>query len=224
MSAIVLSLFDRTGTMVQPWLDAGYECWIVDIQHQRGIKRMGNLVTVGADVLVWLPPRREYAAAFAFAPCTDQAVSGARWFKDESRDKGLAGLARAVSMVERARDILEWTGAPWMLENPVGTISKYWRKPDCYVHPWQFAGWNEDIERENYTKKTGLWVGGRFVLPDTKPAPEPHRNDIHAMPPSEDRADLRSVTPSGFARAVFLANDPSAKQGAAVEARKGAAA
>jgi len=29
---------------------------------------------------------------------------------------------------------------------------------------------------------------------------------MHLMPPSEDRADLRSVTPMGFARAVFQAN------------------
>lgn len=209
---IVLSLFDRTGVMVAPWIDAGYECWIVDLKHPRGITRDGRLVKVGADALVWLPPRRVYAAAFAFAPCNDQAVSGARWFKDESRDKGLAGLSRAVSMVERARDICEWSGAPWMLENPVGTISRYWRKPDRYVHPWQFAGWNEDIERENYTKKTGLWIGGGFVLPDERPAPEPHRNDIHLMAPSEDRADKRSATPSGFARGVFEANEPRIRE------------
>jgi hypothetical protein len=138
-------------------------------------------------------------------------LSGARWFKD----KGLGGLSRAVDMVERSRDILEWTGAPWLLENPVGTISKYWRKPDRYVHPWQFAGWNEDIERENYTKKTGLWIGGGFVLPEAKPAPAPHRDDIHKMPPSEDRADKRSVTPTGFALAVFAANDPNARERAA---------
>jgi hypothetical protein len=210
-SPIVLSLFDRTGTMVHPWVEAGYECWIVDIKHPRGITRKGNLVTVGADVLVWLPPRREYAAAFSFSPCTDQAVSGARWFKD----KGLGGLARAVELVERSRDILEWTGAPWMLENPVGTISKYWRKPDRYVHPWQFAGWNEDVERENYTKKTGLWIGGGFVLPETRPAPAPHRGDIHKMAPSADRGDRRSVTPTGFARAVFEANNPKSTERAA---------
>ncbi len=202
MNQIVLSLFDRTGTMVLPWLEAGYECWMVDTQHRPGINRQGRLVKVGADVRVWLPPRREYAAAFAFPPCTDQAVSGARWFKE----KGLAGLAGAVELVERARDILEWTDAPWLLENPVGTISSYWRAPDAYVHPWQFAGWNDDAEPENYTKKTGLWVGGGFVMPHPLPALPPHRNDIHLMPPSEDRGDKRSVTPSGFARAVFEAN------------------
>jgi len=192
--------------MVQPWLEVGFECWIVDVQHAPGVRHepvaAGHLVTVGADVRHWLPPRRDYVAAFAFVPCTDQAVSGARWFKD----KGLAGLAGAVQLVERARDILEWTDAPWMIENPVGTISSYWREPDAYVHPWQFAGWEADVERENYTKKTGLWVGGGFCLPDARPAPPPHRDDIHRMGPSEDRGDRRSMTPRGFARAVFDAN------------------
>jgi hypothetical protein len=210
-SPIVLSLCDRTGTMVHPWLNAGYECWIVDTQHPRGVTRNGLLVTVGADVRAWLPPRRRYAAAFAFPPCTDQAVSGARWFKD----KGLAGLAGAVELVERCRDILAWTEAPWLLENPVGTISKYWRKPDAYVHPWQFAGWNEDVERENYTKKTGLWIGGGFVLPIQRPAPAPHRDDIHKMAPSEDRGDKRSVTPTGFAIGVCEANEPLVRSRAA---------
>jgi hypothetical protein len=48
---------DRTGAMVAPWLDAGYECWVVDTQHPAGAHRDGNLVRVGADVRTWLPRR-----------------------------------------------------------------------------------------------------------------------------------------------------------------------
>ena len=29
---------------VRPWLDAGHECWIVDVQHEHGEHRDGNLV------------------------------------------------------------------------------------------------------------------------------------------------------------------------------------
>ena len=80
---IVLSLCDRTDNMVRPWLDAGHECWIVDVQHPPGVEirdypDSGRLVTVGADVLTWLPPRRDYLFVAAFPPCTDLAVSGAR--------------------------------------------------------------------------------------------------------------------------------------------------
>lgn len=33
-------------------------------------------------------------------------------------------------------------------------------------------------------------------------------NRIHDCPPSDERANIRSATPEGFSRAVFLANDP----------------
>ena len=39
---------------------------------------------------------------------------------------------------------------------------------------------------------------------------------IHLMPPSADRADKRSVTPAGFARAVFEANCPLVRDQRAV--------
>ena len=38
MKDVVISLFDVTGKMVHPWLDAGYECWIVDLQAPAGIR------------------------------------------------------------------------------------------------------------------------------------------------------------------------------------------
>ena len=39
--------------MVSPWFEAGYECWIVDIRHEAGIHRDGNLIRVGADLARW---------------------------------------------------------------------------------------------------------------------------------------------------------------------------
>lgn len=200
MTGLVLSLFDLTGNMVRPWAEAGYECLCVDIQTDEP-RTVGGITWVGSDIRQWLPPRREYAAVFAFPPCTDQAVSGARWFKD----KGLAGLAGAIELVERARDIAEWSGAPWMLENPVSTISSYWRKPDHTFHPWQFSGFEPS---DNYTKKTCLWTGGGFVMP--QPVPDLSLGDpddrIHKAAPGSDRANFRSATPMGFARAVFKEN------------------
>ena len=186
---LVLSLFDLTGNMVQPWQEAGYETLCVDIQRD------------GTDILRWLPPRREYKIVFAFPPCTNLAVSGARWFKD----KGLSGLASAIELVERARDICEWSGAPWMIENPVSTLSSYWRKPDCTFHPHEFTHfWAPD----NYTKKTCIWHGNGFVMPKPRKDLSLGKPDsrIHQAPPGPERANFRSATPKGFAKAVFEAN------------------
>lgn len=194
----VISIFDRTGNMVKPWADAGYLCHIVDIAHEPGEHRDGNVVRIGADVRTWLPPRGDIAAAFFFPPCTDLAVSGARWF----RGKGLFSLASAIELFAHAAKLAEWTGAPYLIENPVSTISTYWRKPDHVFDPCDYAGYpggGDDL----YTKRTCLWVGGGFTMPPKRRLDPIHGSRMHLLPPSADRAALRSATPHGFATAVF---------------------
>lgn len=195
---LVLSLCDRTGHMVEPWAEAGFECVCVDVQHSEGEHREGLVTWVGADVRWWLPPRREFAVVFAFPPCTNLAISGARWFKD----KGLRGLVDGLELVERCRAICEWSGAPWMLENPVSTLSTYWREPDFTFDPCDFGAYLEP-PGDAYTKRTCLWTGNGFTMPEKRPV-FPHKgSQMHLLAPSPDRADKRSETPRGFARAVF---------------------
>jgi hypothetical protein len=199
----VLSLCDRTGEMVKPWLEAGYDAVIVDVQHPPGVTVDGRLKRVGADVRTWAPPPMvPPVIVFAFPPCTHLAVSGARWFKD----KGLEALHESLELVIACKRIAEASGAPWMLENPVGTLSSYWRRPDYTFQPWQYG--------DTYTKKTCLWTGNGFVMPAAWHATKPAGTTaaIHLMPPSADRADKRSITPAGFARAVFEANAARAQE------------
>lgn len=194
---IVVSLFDRTTKMVQPWADAGYLCYCVDQQHQAGESREGNIIRVGANVMDWMPPREPIAAFFAFPPCTDVSLSGARWFKD----KGLGALINALTLFDRAVKLAEWSGSPYMIENPACTVSTYWRKPDAKFQPWMYG--SDDL----YTKETWLWLGNGFPMPIPERTQEPEgvTAKIWLMPPSEDRANLRAETPIGFARAVFRA-------------------
>lgn len=201
---VVLSLCDHTGNMVRPWARAGYECICVDIKNDgKDEERVGDgiIYFVEADIKEYLPPRTDFEVAFAFPPCTNLAVSGARWFEQ----KGIDGLASGLELVERSKRLLEWTGAPWMLENPVSTISSYWRDPDHTFHPFEFAPYTE--RDEEYRKKTCLWTGGGFEMPDPHPeAPADGDDRIHKMPPSDDRSEVRSETPMGFANAVFESN------------------
>ena len=190
--------------MAQPWADAGLLCYLVDIQHPPGERRVGNIVYVGADARHWFPPDVLGKPLFVVCnpPCTDIAVSGARWFAT----KGLRRLAQAIELFAVSQEFTDWAGCPFLIENPVSTISSYWRKPDHTFHPWEYAGYLADPEVENTSKLTYLWTGGGFVMPEKRPVPAPHRKDCWLMPPSEDRANLRSTTPNGFARAVFEAN------------------
>jgi len=200
---VMLSLYDYTGNMARPWALDGYECYAVDIKHIDAERTEevgdGKIHYVGADLTEWLPPREEYAFVAAFPPCTNLAVSGARWFTD----KGLGGLAEGIELVEVAVDICEWADAPYMIENPVSTLSTYWRDPDYTFHPYEYDGFT--AEDDAYSKKTCLWTGGGFEMPVTD-AVEEYDDRIHKMAPSEDRAEKRAATPQGFANAVYVAN------------------
>ena len=202
---IVLSLCDRTGIMVKPWLDAGYSAITVDLQPARATihPRREHII---ADVTKWRYPAhlQRPVIAFAFPDCTHLAVSGARWM----REKGLRALISSLQLVEACRVICEESGAPYMIENPVSTLSTYWREPDHAFNPCDYG--------DPYTKQTWLWVGGGFRMPE-KIAPgdlfapativEPVLGSmIIALPERADRADMRAITPPGFAAAVFQAN------------------
>lgn len=203
----VLSLCDRSGNMVRPWADAGHDCLAVDLhQDNERVETVGygSITYVQADVREYEPPAGEYVAAFAFPPCTDLAVSGARWLSE----KGLSALAEAIEIVAACKRIVEALDCPWMIEHPVSTLSTHWREPDYRFDPFEFQGYTS--RDESYTKKTCLWTGGGFQMP--RPDPDGlERQDaddrIHKMPPGEERAEKRSETPTGFARAVLLAHD-----------------
>ena len=198
---IVISLFDYTGHMVAPWAEAGYRCYCVDLQHAPGETHFGNVTLVGADVREWLPPFAPVKILFAFPPCTHVAASGARWFKD----KGLGSLVAALQLFEATVRLAEWTGAPYMIENPVSTVSTYWRGPDHTFDPCDYGGYLDPPD-DAYTKKTCLWTGNGFVMPKPKRLRPKEGSRMHRLPPSADRADARSATPRGFAEAVFQSN------------------
>lgn len=187
--------------MVAPWARAGFLCYCVDLQHPAGEHRDGNIIRVGADVREWLPPYGPIKILFAFPPCTDVAVSGARWFKD----KGLGSLIRALEFFDASVRLAEWTGAPYMIENPVSMVSSYWRKADYTFDPCDYGGYLNP-PGDTYTKKTCLWTGNGFVMPEPKWVYPSEGSKMNRLPPSKDRSALRSLTPRGFAQAVFKAN------------------
>lgn len=191
--------------MVRPWANAGYECWCVDIQHSI---RKDRDEAVGSGVIhfVWggcrswrLPvsARNRVAIGFGFTPCTHLAVSGAR----DHQAKGGWLLADALQLFDSVEVAFSFGGFPYMLENPVGRLSSFRRKPNYTFQPWQYG--------DDYTKLTCIWAGNEFRMPlPTRTTPPPEvAQKIWLMPPSEERANLRSETPPGFAKAVFEANN-----------------
>lgn len=215
MKPAVVSLCDRTGIAVEPWLAAGYPCVLVDIQHPRGVTTDGLLTKVGANVFELHPYHRwlsmigpHVAAAFAWPSCTDFTYSGARW----RRENGPTATAEGFRLFGACWDLCRFyereRGAIWMLENPKG-IPWSWSKPDHVFHPWHFG--------DNESKETGLWVGGGFVMPapSVLVTPADLKQTVWRMGPGPERANERSKTPLGFSQAVFEANEPLVRERAA---------
>src|SRR4029453_7149344 len=149
----------------QPWLDAGYECAVVDIQHKPGGHQAQinpKLWMIGMDIRQFDVCTFRPAIVFAFPPCTHLANSGNRY----KQDKGLEALHDALGLVIACKRICESADAPWMIENPVGSLSTYWRKPDMTFQPWEYT---EPKEK----KRTCLWVGHNFVIPQLEVFTEP---------------------------------------------------
>ena len=211
----VISLCDLTGNMVKPWIEAGYSAVLVDPQHQGNegfewigpdqfINRIAGTIEDATEYLGKLMRCYGVAMVFGFPPCTDMAVSGARWFESK-RAKDAMFQAKAVMVAEQCRTIGRLSGAPWFVENPVSVLSSAFGKPQHSFHPADYTAYEP---ADNYTKKTCLWTGGGFVMP--QPSKDPSLgapdNRIHFASPGPERANFRSATPMGFARAVFEAN------------------
>ena len=207
---VVLSLCDYTGIMVKPWADAGYRCICVATQHPMRSDSVDGFITyTWGDVRSWcLPEDAEVVMLFAFPPCTDVAISGARDF----RKKRNVLLRDALELFAACEMVASYCGAPYMIENPVGKFSSHMGPPTYTFDPCDYAGYDGG-EDDTYTKRTCLWAGNGFVMPKPQRL-EPIQGSIvtygKIATPSPDRKNLRSATPAGFAQAVFETNCPQA--------------
>ena len=139
----------------------------------------------------------------SFPPCTDLTVSGARWF-DKKR---LSGEQR-----ESIIFFLNIWRTSNCTENPIGILNKpdyikkwfpkiyeyalfirFPFKPTQIIQPWMFGHGEQ--------KSTCLWLRGLLKLNSTNIV-SGREQKIWRMPPSENRAILRSKTFPGIARAM----------------------
>ena len=176
---IILDLCGGTGSWSKPYKDAGYDVRLVTLPDY--------------NVLTYKPPKKVYGI-LAAPPCTDFSSSGARWFKE--KDANGSTIESQGILIACLKIIAICKPKFWALENPVGRIRRWLGDPQLIFNPCDFG--------EPYTKKTLLW--GEFNIPEKKPIEPTLGSKMHLLPPSKDRAMLRSKTPQGFANAFFLAN------------------
>lgn len=140
--------------------------------------------------------KMQWDMVLAFPPCTHLAVSGARWFPEKERD-GRQQMGIGFFLAFTALDHVPRVA----IENPIGIMSRLYRKPDQIIQPWMFG--------HPETKATCLWLKGlpplrgtRDVREEMDSLPESERARCHHLPPSPQRGILRSKTYPGIAEAM----------------------
>jgi hypothetical protein len=183
----------------------GHEAYSCDIEPCSGGHPEWHLQE---DVIPLL--KKHWDMIIAFPPCTHLAVSGAAWFEEKRKD------GRQREAIEFFMQILNSDCEKIAVENPVNIISgkyigKHFKdlqdkygfpiKPSQSIQPYEYGHMEQ--------KKTCLWLKGLPLLQSTNNVyeemmelPKNKRERLHYLPPSEDRAKIRSKTFHGVAEAM----------------------
>lgn len=207
----LLSIFDFSGEWAKPWVQYGYHIYTHDIKVPSAEYLFPERIHIQGDILEWVPPEdMEFDVVLAAVPCTDLALSGARWFK---RKDSSGATERSLALVHKTLSILNYY-APrvWAIENPMTRMHKLVPElgaPRLKFHPWHYGALADSPE--DYYKETWLW--GDFITPErAEVTPETRDANGHGKignawnAPRGTWAELRSKTPQGFARAFAKAN------------------
>lgn len=179
------------------------------IRDKKGILETGEEFVLDGD----------WDLMIAHPPCTYLSVSGARWYyHPEDKDLPVEQRRPHPNFPTRAqdrKDAIEFFMAlanadiPRIaIENPVGIMSKLFRKPNQIVQPYWFG--------DEATKTTCLWLknlpdltptkmvgkGERVVLSSGKSLPKWYSDSFNTKISTEMRRTLRSKTFQGFADAM----------------------
>jgi site-specific DNA-cytosine methylase len=117
----------------------GFQAYSCDIQDQSGGFPEWH---IKGDVLEVI--KQGWDVMIAFPPCTHLAVSGAAWFEQKRKDgRQQEGIEFFMKMVNAPIKHIA-------IENPIGIMSKEYRRPDQIIHPYYFG--------DATSKATCLWL------------------------------------------------------------------
>ena len=187
---------EYSGAVRSAFRKLGHEAWSCDLLAcmDGGEHIQGDVLDVLAD---------NWDLAIFHPPCTDLAVSGARYFAQKRESQGKA--------LDFVRALMHAPIPLICLENPVSIISSKIRKPDQIIHPFEYG--------HPEAKTTCLWLKGlphlvpTAILEPTRWAITPGGKRVarwenqtlsgqNKLGPSEDRWKIRSTTYQGIADAM----------------------
>lgn len=215
---IIISLFDHSGSWSLFYEKAGYRVIRVDLK-------------AGIDILKWRYKRinpKQVAGILAAPPCDHYTVAGNRFWPIKDRN---GTTAAANLLISKTLEIVAYFMPTdnsrsffWSIENPGGRLTRMLagtykpgepritvpailkglvKKPFLKFNPCDYG--------DPWTKKTCLW--GQFNCPKKQSVDPiqwaPQGSWTQLLGGKGDRTkEIRSITPSGFARAFYDANNP----------------
>jgi hypothetical protein len=189
----VLIACEQSGTVRDAFIAAGHDAMSCDLlpSDKPGPHYQGDVLDVLWD---------GWNLMIAHPPCTYLASSGLHWNKRRPER-----AQQTEDALELVRALLFVPIAHIALENPIGCISSRIRKPDQTIQPWMFG--------HDASKATCLWLKNlpqlrrtELIEPRLVNGKERWANQTDSgqnrLPPSADRAKIRSVTYQGIADAM----------------------
>ena len=230
---IILDLCGGTGSRAKPYADAGYKVVTITLPDYDVTRTLVYddviefpAMTGGAKPI--MINKADIYGVLAAPPCTMFSFARTNAKKPRDLKEGMACVRACLDIIWSLMEVSQPTAKKtlplqfWALENPYhGFLSKFLGKPAFTFDPWEFG--------DGYQKRTALW--GYFNQPIKTPVemtPEAKAKaktnshlhtlgikfdylkskDIHPEHFGKfDRQTRRSITPQGFARAFYKANN-----------------
>jgi site-specific DNA-cytosine methylase len=193
---IILDLCGGTGAWSRPYKEAGYDVRVITLPEydvRLFPSQPSNISRYPSEFQDIEPLLGRVYGILAAPVCTYFSASGARHPRSD------AEIQEALSIVDACLRIIQvlrpnW----WALENPIGKLRKWIGPPVMVFNPCDYG--------DPYTKKTLLW--GEFNIPVKNPVEPTEGSKLwrNYGGKSAKTKEARSITPPGFAKAFFLAN------------------
>ena len=171
----VIVACEESQTVCKAFRDRGHEAYSCDVQTPSGGHPEWHILGDAVAALrgggcvqtmdLCLHDVGRWDLAICHPPCTDLAVSGARWFPEKQRDfRQQKSIVFFMLMFMANADRIA-------VENPVCIMSKCYRKPDQIIQPYEYG--------HPYIKSTCLWLVNLPKLNHTKILQKPKNGWIN---------------------------------------------
>jgi hypothetical protein len=208
----VLVACESSGTVREAFRRMGHDAWSCDLLPADDKSQYH----IQDDVLNII--QKPWDLVIAHPPCTYLCGSGIHWLKArkkntiELQEKEIRRVEKRKADTEIAKSFfMQFTKlkCKWCIENPIGIMSRHYRKPNQIIQPYQFG--------HNASKRTCLWLNGLPALTHTayvEPRLVKNKGKVrkrwdnqtdsgqNKLAPSKDRWKIRSKTYEGVADAM----------------------